>query len=71
MSISMTAEERAATEAYKADLTKQFDQNVVVMGRAGAEGDIDRYNECVAEARILYREIAEAEHALATGTLPF
>lgn len=71
MSEQMTAEERSATEAYRAELVSEFHANAKVMWDAKDAGDLDRYNECVEETRRLYREIKEAEHALDTGELPF
>lgn len=67
----MTAEERAATVAYHADLVKQFDANATNMWDAKGQADLGRYNECVEETRRLYREIKEAEYALEHGVLPF
>lgn len=71
MSISMTPDERAATEAFRADLLDQWKANRKVMNDAKESADIDRYNESVEEASRIYRDIKEAEFALDNGVLPF
>lgn len=67
----MSTMERAATEAFHADLLAQFRVNAKDMWAAKGAGDETRYTETVDETRRLYREIREVEHVLATGVLPF
>jgi hypothetical protein len=71
ITLEMTPAERAATEAFHADLVEQFSVNAETMWDAKGRGDTDRYNECVDETRRLYREIKEVEFVLASNVLPF
>lgn len=68
---AMTPVDRAATEAYLAELEKEFRENTAEMWTAKGNGDDDEYRRAVDTNRRLYREIAEVEFALRTGFLPF
>ena len=67
---TMTPEERAATEAFHADLLEQFKANATAMWKAREAGEETQYAETFEETRRLYREIREVEVVLATGILP-
>lgn len=69
--VGMDAQDRAATEAYLADLEREFRENAEVMRTAKSARWVGRYAQCVEKSRTLYREISEVEFALASGILPF
>lgn len=66
----MTPAERAATEAFHADLLEQFKTNADEMWKAFATGDFETYNVTVETNRALYREIREVEFCLTNNVLP-
>jgi hypothetical protein len=68
---AMSQEERAATEAYAADLRQEFRRNVAVMEGARTFRNLTTYHQAYRTSRNVYQEIAEVEFALATGVLPF
>lgn len=65
---TMTAEERLAAEAFRADLLAEFREVTDVLRGIKGTGTI---NHLRGEVRHLYREIKEVEYCLATNVLPF
>lgn len=68
---TMSVTERAATEAYAADLRAEFGRNVKVMNGARTFRNLEAYKRWYGISRETYRELAEVEVALITGILPF